>query len=615
MSSKLFPKIDHTTVADTIGRTHYLSLPWHFISISDLKVQVDATKPSVPRGQTFRKWRAIRARKNRLIVDVPEEMKRFHKLDLYSEYLLGLRASDVKPKHLTELFRRFREYVGKDVYPRPGQATPQGTCSLLLAPILKWRSIAPKVGTELVHILEDVIDATSTRLRSDYSSDLLAYQNFLFFTYFVTTQVAEVGANPATGSGFLKAFRHIGPSKWASTRSDVRVQFAALMLAFFHLFYDLDKPYGTKLGFSHNVLADLRAVFHDAGTSDFEAAFAPSQWVFRWMVDKLDAEVFSTMRRAEISGLAAFSYVEQNLVVELVRRFSEYRVPISVESATNFILQFGSTQRIRGAIRLLAHVKFYRLWELAQAVERLLTAELNGSGGEKLVISAFGEHTGSAAIMNYLVAHSALASSVKFEPNLPAALAATPSNGSIYIVDDCLLSGTQGLNTLGDLMGTRVTKSHHTVHAQKLTASDKRRLRNRNLRFTYGVAMDDGMTRFAGEEYAAVGLDPGRAKVLFGTIEPVRSRIFDPLGPVGWLNEEERDEMKVFCEDVGYRILERRSTAKGWTDQRRRESALGFSDRQRLLVFPYNVPKSTLTLLWERSSGDFHWNPLFPGFD
>ncbi|MDN7902149.1 hypothetical protein QZM82_38810 [Burkholderia cepacia] len=615
MSSKLFPKIDHTIVADTIGRTHYLSLPWHFISASDLKVQVDGLQAAVPRGQTFREWKVIRARKFRLIVDVPDEIKRFHKLDLYSEYILGLRASDVKPRHLTELFRRFREYVAKDVYARPGHESPHGTCSLLLAPILKWRSIAPKVGAELVHILEDVIDATSSRLRSDYSSDLLAYQNFIFFTYFVTAQVVEVGVNPATGSGFLTAFRHIGPGKWASTRSDVRVQFAALMLAFFHLFYDLDKPFATKHGFSHNVLADFRSVFHVAGTSEFEAAFAPSQWVFRWIVDKLDVEVFTTVGRADISGLAALSYVEQNLVVELVRRFSVYRVPISVESATNFILQFGSTQRIRGAIRLLTHVKFYRLWELAQAIERLLAAELKKSGEQTLVISSFGEHTGSAAIMNYLVAHSTLARSLRFEPNLPAALAATPAEGSIYIVDDCLLSGTQGLNTLGDLMGTRVTKSHHTVHAQKLTASDKRRLRNRHLRFTYGVAMDDGMARFLGDEYAAVGLDPQRAKVFAGTTEPVSSRIFDPLGPVGWLNEEERDEMKAFCEDVGYRILEGRAKAKGWTDKRRRESALGFSDRQRLLVFPYNVPKTTLTLLWERSSGDFHWNPLFPGFD
>lgn len=94
-----------------------------------------------------------------------------------------------------------------------------------------------------------------------------------------------------------------------------------------------------------------------------------------------------------------------------------------------------------------------------------------------------------------------------------------------------------------------------------------------------------------------------------GSLEDLR-----PLGPVGWLNEDERDEMKAFCEDVGYRILERRSTAKAG-----RTSAVAKvhlpPDRQRLLVFPYNVPKSTLTLLWERSSGDFHWNPCSQAFD
>lgn len=73
--------------------------------------------------------------------------------------------------------------------------------------------------------------------------------------------------------------------------------------------------------------------------------------------------------------------------------------------------------------------------------------------------------------------------------------------------------------------------------------------------------------------------------------------------------------MKSFCEEVGYKILKRRATDKNWTDERRKESALGFSDMQRLLVFPYNVPKTTLTLLWERSSEDFGWRPLFPGFD
>ena len=87
------------------------------------------------------------------------------------------------------------------------------------------------------------------------------------------------------------------------------------------------------------------------------------------------------------------------------------------------------------------------------------------------------------------------------------------------------------------------------------------------------------------------------------------------LGPVGWLDEEEREDMKEFCTDVGYKALAKRAESKGWTDERRRESALGFSDAQRILVFPYNVPKTSLTLLWEKSRDSFEWEPLFPGYD
>jgi hypothetical protein len=380
-------------------------------------------------------------------------------------------------------------------------------------------------------------------------------------------------------------------------------------------FYELDKPFQTKHGFSYNVLAELRSIFQEAGNTELEAVFTPSQWVYRWFVDKLDTEVFSSLRRGEIAGLAALSPVEQNLAVELVRRFAAYRVPVSVESLAAFLLQFGTTQRIRGALRLLMHVKFYPLWELTQAIERTLAAELTRTGEKHLVISAFGEHTGSAAIMNYLVAHSPLAQALKFEPNLPTALAATTTDDPIYIVDDCLLSGTQGLNTLGDLMGTRSRKPHHTMHAQELSSKDKRRLEKRHIKFTYGVVMDKGMARFQCEDYEKTGLDKTRAEVLFGTIETASSKIFEPLGPVSWLSEEERADMKAFCEEVGYNSLERRSKEKEWSDERRKESALGFSDMQRLLVFPYNVPKTTLTLLWERSSGDFKWRPLFPGFD
>lgn len=615
MSSKLFPQIAHTSVVEAIGRAPYLDLQWQFLDVSELAHKADETKAYIPRGQKFNAWNAARDRKVKQIIGMPPPAGLFHKLDRYSDYVLGLRASDFKAKHLTDLYSRFRKYVEKEAIVQPDAVPANAITSLLLAPVLKWTDSASTIGRDLVENLEAVLNVVSAELRKAFNPDLLAFQNQIFFTYIVLAEITKAGISAYVGSHFLKVFRSVSPGNWVATRTDVRVQYASLILAFTMHFYELDRPFETKLGFSYNVLAELRSVFQEAGNAELEATFTPSQWVFRWLVDKLDTEVFSSIRRAEISELAALSPVEQNLAVELARRFAAYRVPVSVESLAGFLLQFGTTQRIRGALRLLTRVKFYSLWELAQAIERTLAAELTRTGNNQLVISAFGEHTGSAAIMNYLVAHSPLASALKFEPNLPAALAATHSDDCIYVVDDCLLSGTQGLNTLGDLMGTRVRKSHHTMHAPELSTQDKRRLEKRHLRFTYGVVMDEGIERFKGAEYEKTGLDKTRAEVLFGTIEPVRSKIFEPLGPVNWLSQEERDEMKAFCEEIGYNVLERRSQEKEWSDDRRRESALGFSDMQRLLVFPYNVPKTTLTLLWERSSGDFKWSPLFPGFD
>lgn len=618
MRSKLFPQIAPSAVIEAMGRTPYLNLEWHFQNKLTFANEASKIKSYIPRGQTFSAWNASRDRAVERSIGMSPSTDLLHKLDRYSDYVLGLLASDFKPKHLVDLFDRFRDYVKREMMKAPGEVPGDTIPSFLLTPAFKWKRFAPSVGRNLIEILEDVLDTVYSELRAGYNSDLLAIQNQIFYTYIIISDLTRIGIGAPAGSYFTKLYRTANPSQWAATTSMVRIQYAALVLTFLMRFYELDKPFETKHGFSYNVLADFRTVFQAAGNAELEAPFTPSQWVFRWLVDKLDAEVFSSYQRTEISGLAALSPVEQTLIVELTRRFATYRVPISVESLAGFLLQFGTTQRIRGALRLLQHVKFYPLWELAQAIERTLVAELKRTGEDSLVIATFGEHTGSAAIMNYLIAHpshSSLSKALKFEPNLPAALAATPTDGTIYIVDDCLLSGTQGLNTLGDLMGTRVRKSHHTMHAQELSAKDKKRLENRHLRFTYGVAMDEGIKRFGGREYAHTGLDKRRSKVLFGTIEPAISKIFEPLGPVGWLSEEEREDMKAFSAEIGYKILERRSTEKEWTEERRKESALGFSDMQRLLVFPYNVPKTTLTLLWERSSGDFRWRPLFPGFD
>ncbi len=72
--------------------------------------------------------------------------------------------------------------------------------------------------------------------------------------------------------------------------------------------------------------------------------------------------------------------------------------------------------------------------------------------------------------------------------------------------------------------------------------------------------------------------------------EDTRLKPFTPSMEYIWEQAGQREILRKLMVDVGYSILEPRAARKKWKDDRRRESALGFSDFQRLIVFLYNVP-------------------------
>lgn len=617
--NQLFPHISPDVVAEAIGRTPYLDVQWQFqLNLQEFIARYRDLAPYVSVGTSFEAFKEQR-RDRAALKQFFDDGGLFVDLDLFSDYVLGLHEEDVSDDLVVELFQRFQKFIEGDVLggtPRNLLSAP-ALIALLLAPAVRWTPLLRERNKDVISLIETALLAVSSHLRgSRFHADLLAFQNALLFAYLALAELAEIGVSPVIGSRHMEVLRSVLPSKWESMRTDLRIQYAAVIVAFTLKFYALDEPFETKYGFSLNVLGDLRAILDDAAGASVAAIFAPSQWVFRWFVDKLDVEVFASPKRGALAiGLAALSPVEQNIAIELVRRFASFRIPITVESLTRFLVQFGTTRRVRGALRLLQHIKFYPLWELSQAIERKLAVELKGMpADQKLVVAQFGEHTGSAAIMHYLLAHSSLEKNITFARSIQAALAATKGDETIYVVDDCLLSGTQTLNTIEELMGTRELKKHHTVHAEELSDLDKFELQQRTLKFTFSVAMDYGLEEFK-KRYQKSGLPLAQASVLYGVLETQSSKAFEPLGPVGWLNEEEREDMKEFCAEVGYEILAKRAKSKEWKEDRRVESALGFSDAQRLLVFPYNVPKTSLTLLWEQSRDSFLWEPLFPGYD
>lgn len=618
METKLFPKLTYQEIAPIIEKTPFLNLEWHFkTNLNALKMQVDEVSPSVATGVDFQTYKANLLKSNSLLA---REFDDDLELGLYVDYVVGLTIEDVDHTKLLKVYDMLSNLINDTLV--AGEAhtlfADEILISNILSPVFKWKKhhVLLETPENIISKIEDIIAKVQSAIEGpSYYPNLIDFQNHLIFCYLVILDNLGIGVHAKILSSHLFISRRVNSVKWASTPSSTRLQYSTLLLHLLLRFFKPEEVFHTCSGFSINVFADLRAMLDEAAGATVAIPFTSHQWVFRWFKDKIDAEVFSLRGVIKkTTSLGVLSDTEQCLAVELCRRFGSYRVPVTIDHMEQFLLQFGTTQRIRGALRLLNHVKFYPLWELAAAVEKQLAAELGSDKSLQLVIAPFGEQTGSTAIVNYLASHSALANQLKHVQDIPSALAETKDGDSIYFVDDCLLSGTQSLNILKDLMGTRERKPHHTNHAKELCADDKKKLLCRSLRFMYSIVTDLGVERFH-NDIADTGIVGAETRLLYSVMEHSTSKAFEPLGPVSWASAEERDEMKCFCSEVGYKILAGRSQEKGWNEERRNESALGFSDFQRLLVFPYNVPKTTVTLLWEQGSNEFPWIPLFYGFD
>lgn len=82
-------------------------------------------------------------------------------------------------------------------------------------------------------------------------------------------------------------------------------------------------------------------------------------------------------------------------------------------------------------------------------------------------------------------------------------------------------------------------------------------------------------------------------------------------------NEEQKEQVKVFLEDVGYQIMKSSKSNEGeykdgWSEERAREASLGYNDSQQMVFLKSSVPTYTITAFWQRGKyKDIEWEPLF----
>jgi len=81
---------------------------------------------------------------------------------------------------------------------------------------------------------------------------------------------------------------------------------------------------------------------------------------------------------------------------------------------------------------------------------------------------------------------------------------------------------------------------------------------------------------------------------------------------VRYKNSARQDEFKDKCQEIASDLLheaEGKTREKSWVQER----TLGYGNKGYLIVFPYNVPTQTLTLLWRAGkTRGWDWLPLLP---
>lgn len=295
-------------------------------------------------------------------------------------------------------------------------------------------------------------------------------------------------------------------------------------------------------------------------------------------------------------------------LMSLVERLSVHPSKPSGAKIRDWLLQFRKPRWIDLAMHLLGNLTFRAQ---AQMAEKTLDQLLGKSRIDlrTTIFSPMGDLTGSAIFHTYFIGKKGIEESHILTLEAAATKKQTSPIEQIIFLDDIIGEGRQAAETIDSWFGN---KKDNTPPTLSTAAQDL--LRTTTLTYAVAYGFTNGAERI---EKAA------EAHGLKISIE-----IHQPLNPAGCFDSycfpdtRERQIAKAMAAEIGYELLAeysnqaRAPAKKVWTNQQRKENALGFGNVAQLLVFDTAPPTSSLTLLWKDGLYQKRpWEALFPRKD
>jgi hypothetical protein len=250
---------------------------------------------------------------------------------------------------------------------------------------------------------------------------------------------------------------------------------------------------------------------------------------------------------------------------------------------------------------MLQAVKVLTREEVRQTVEAFLAANTDFRGCHVCQLGGPGD---SSSIITYFVQDLAERWDLSVVP-LHQALG--EDERPILFVDDFLGTGRQSVSIVKHWIGEPYEEQLEEDHGPQLTPKQAGDLKRRQLGFAFVYGTGDGKDRLIRE----LGTSGIQASVHVQQDDALLPEAFSGEA-VRYASRASAGRFQARCRDIGQKLLESQH-AEGWSPAKIAGRALGYGNNGYLVVFPYNVPTATLTLLWsEGKVGGIDWMPLLP---
>ena len=321
-------------------------------------------------------------------------------------------------------------------------------------------------------------------------------------------------------------------------------------------------------------------------------------------------------RSTGVGLIERFLRVATPRILQVGERLGRYQspdgVPVSTVTTANHLRRFDCVERVRVALRFLETIDFkdraffvralqYSLAESADRIDPAFLCPLGSTGD-------------SSAMLSYLMGD--VSQGLRRDVlQLEVALEASTTQGLI-LWDDFCGQGGHAITTLAQWLGAeeqlRRELGTGVVLGERLARplEDRRaqQLRELPVDLSFGLATPTGLENIR-KAMDALGLD-NFSVIPPLTVVPNEDRLAgDPR--VFHNADEERDFYKFVRGKA--RQIHRPKTARPeypWTREKVEQRLLGYGNWAARVVFFYNLPSITLTVLWD---GGKSWTPLLRG--